>query len=122
MNTWVRYAVIGLVLVLGVIGLLWPFLPDRSRAGVVVGGAVAYPVQLVAFGLLLRYGGRLKTFLAVWVGGTLVRFAVVLGAGLLLVIRGGFDPTSLLLGLAGFFFGLLLLESAMYRPGSLGTH
>jgi len=119
---WLGYAAAGLGFVLVGIAVSWAFLSPDQRMGVLVGGAIAYPVQVLAFGLLLRYKDRLTTFLAVWVGGTLTRMGVVLGAGLILAIRTRLDPASVLLALAGFFFGLLLLESVFFRPGSLGTN
>ena len=122
MRLWLRYVGGGLGLVLGGVAATWIFLAPDQRLGVAVGGMIAYLVQVVAFGLLLRYRDRLNAFLAVWVGGTLVRMGVVLGVGLMLITRGGLDPASLLLALASFFFGLLLLESVFFRPGSLGTN
>ena len=121
MRLWLRYVGAGLGLVLTGVAATWFFLSPDQRHGVMVAGVIAYLIQIVAFGLLLRYRGQVNAFLAVWVGGTVTRLGVVLGVGLMLITRGGLDPASLLLALASFFFGLLILESAFFRPGSLGT-
>jgi hypothetical protein len=82
---------------------------------------VAFPVQILAFFLLVRYLGREKGFLLVWLGGTVVRMGVVLVAALLLTQVGELPPAPTLLGLAGFFFVLLLLEPLFLRSGGTET-
>jgi hypothetical protein len=119
---WLGYAVAGLALVGAGLLLSRLFMGPDDWMGVLIGGAIAYPVQLVAFGLLLRFRNRMKTFLVVWAGGTLVRMAVVLGAGLYVATNSSLPPAHFLLALAGFFFGLLLLESAFFRPGTMETN
>ena len=89
---------------------LWPFLSSSARAGIVVAALVAYPVQMVAFFMLIRFWGDGKHFLLVWVGGTVVRMGVLLIAALMVSQVEALPPAPTLLGLAGFFFGLLLLE------------
>lgn len=122
MTPWLRYGFAGFILV-GLLGAaVWPFLGPDARRGVLVGAAVAYPIQLVAFGLMVRYRDRANAFLAVWAGGTLVRMGSVLAVGLLLLKVEVADPTALLLALAGFFFGLLLLEPLFLRPGTLKSN
>jgi len=94
---------------------LWPWLDADARRGVVLAGLIALPVQITAFWLLLRYRDRLNGFLAVWAGGTLVRMAVVAVVATV-VIRARMDGSvTMLLALAGFFFGLLLLEPVFFR-------
>jgi hypothetical protein len=84
----------------------------------VIGASVAFPIQWVAFGLLLKFRHKANAFLAVWAGGTLVRMGTVLAAGLLLLQAESADPVALLLALAGFFFGMLLLEPLFLRTGT----
>ena len=94
---------------------LWPILDPADRQGVLVAAAIALPVQILAFSALVRLRGRLNGFLAVWAGGTLLRMFVV-GVAAFLAIRSGSDGAiAMLLALAGFFFGLLLLEPVYFR-------
>ena len=77
---------------------------------------VAFPIQMLAFFLLVRFWEDRKRFLLVWIGGTVVRMGVILVAALALTRVEGLSPAPTLLGLAGFFFGLLLLEPLFLRP------
>ena len=117
MSPVLRYGGVGLSILLLANLVLWPFLAPPGRAGVAVAALVAFPVQMVAFFLLVRFWGRGKRFLLVWVGGTLVRMAVILVAALVLTRVSGLPPAPTLLGLAGFFFGLLLLEPLFLSSG-----
>lgn len=109
------YAALAFVLLaLAVLGLRPVLGPDAHR-GVVMAAAVAYPVQVVAFWLLLRYRSEMKGFLAAWVGGTLVRMALVLGAGVFLAVSELLPPVPTLVAFASFFFVLLLLEPLFFR-------
>lgn len=115
MSPSLKYAATGVGAVAAVVLGLWPFLDTASRTGLLIAAAVALPVQAVAFALLNRYRGRLNGFLAAWVGGTLVRM-LVLGVVAFAVTRSGPDGVmATLLGLVGFFFGLLLLEPVYFR-------
>ncbi len=96
--------------------LLWPFLESPARAGLAAAALVAFPIQMVAFFLLVRFWGDGRRFVLVWVSGTLVRMGVILVAALALTRLGRLPPAPTLLGLAGFFFGLLLLEPLFLRP------
>lgn len=111
------YAATGLGILGFFVAVLWPWLDASGRRGVLAAAAVAWPVQVAAFGLLVRHRGETRRFLAVWVGGTLVRMAVILAAAFALTRVSGLAPVPTLLGLAGFFFGLLLLEPVFFRRG-----
>jgi hypothetical protein len=104
-----------LVLLLANAGL-WPFLTHPGRIGVAVAALVAFPIQMVAFFMLIRFWGEGNRFLLVWVGGTVVRMGVLLLAALALWRSDTLPPAPTLLALAGFFFGLLLLEPLFLRP------
>jgi len=112
-----RYGGVALLSLLLIIALSWPWVSPSARAGILVAAAVAYPVQLVAFFLLVRHWGEGKKFLLVWVGGTVVRMGVVLLAALAVAEMESLPPAPMLVALAGFFFGLLLLEPLFLRPG-----
>jgi hypothetical protein len=115
----VRYALVGALFVAVVVAGVWPWLDAGGRTGLLVAAGVAYPAQLLGFGLLVRYRGRVKAFLAVWAGGTVVRLGLVLAMGLVLFRVSWIAPAPTLLGLAGLFFGLLLLEPLFF--GSVST-
>lgn len=116
MNAPLKYLAWGGGGVAVVILALWPFLDPAGRSGLLVAAAIALPVQMLAFMALMRVRGQLKGFLAVWVGGTLVRI-VVIGITAFFAIRSRpAGAVPMLLGLAGFFFGLLLLEPVFFRP------
>lgn len=101
-----------------VILALWPALDPAGRRGLLIAAAIALPVQFLAFVGLMKVRGQLNGFLAVWVGGTLLR-VVVIGITAFFAIRSGIDGLApMLLGLAGFFFGLLLLEPVFFRPAA----
>lgn len=116
MSASLKYAMTGGSAIALIVLGLWPFLDDAGRNGVLVAAAVAIPVQVGAFAVLHRYRGRLNGFLAAWVGGTMVRM-VVLAITTAVVIRSEMQgAVPMLLALAGFFFGLLLLEPVYFRP------
>jgi hypothetical protein len=115
MSPSLKYATIGASTIAIVVVGLMPILDAVAWKGVVVAAAIAIPVQVVAFAVLNRYHGQLNGFLAAWIGGTMLRM-VVLAVVAFVVIRGGTDgAVPMLLALAGFFFGLLLLEPVCFR-------
>lgn len=119
MTAPLSYAITGLAVVGATTLALWPFLDAPARQGVIMAGLIALPVQVTAFWLLDRYHRRINGFLAVWAGGTLVRMGVVAVAAFFVVRNDVPGAIALLLALAGFFFGLLLLEPLHFRPGPM---
>ena len=85
-------------------------LDSRSVVGILAAGVVAVPVQVAAFAVLVRARSGTRGFLAAWVGGTLVRLAAVGLGGWALVALLDLPPLPTLLGLAGFFFVMLVME------------
>lgn len=116
------YAVTGLVAVAAAGALLWPWLGEQGRTGLVVAGVVAWGVQVPAFAALVATRSRTKRFLAAWGAGTVVRMAVILLAALAVVRMPALPPMPTLLALAGFLFGLLLLEPVFFRKALHGTN
>lgn len=117
MKRTVRYALAGLLACLVGIAAIAPWLGGPSRYGLVVAAGLAWVVQVSAFAALVRFRESAKGFLAAWVGGTVVRMALVLVAAWAVVRFPELPPAPTLLGLAGFFFGLLLLEPFFFGPG-----
>lgn len=117
MNVPMKYAASAMVLVAAVTLLLWPFLDQPSRRGVLSAGLIALPVQVIAFTLLLRRFGQTTGFMAAWAGGVALRAVVVVGTAVVVVMTGTAGATALLLSLAGFFFALLMLEAVFLKKG-----
>ena len=115
MRALVRYALAGLLMIAIAVAALFPFLQEEGRRGVLCAAGVAYPVQVVAFGLLLRARGEPSRFFVWWGVGVAVRIGVVVIAGLVALRIESLGAEALLLSLAGFFFGLLLIEPAFLK-------
>ena len=116
-----KYAGTGTLGVVLVILGLWPFLDAANRGGLLVAAAVALPVQWLSFAALMRFRGKPNGFLGVWVGGVALRMCVVGLVAFLAVIRDAEGLIALLLALAGFLFGLLLLEPMYFKPEARET-
>ena len=112
-----RYGGVSLLVILLAVAGLWPWVSSSARAGILFAALVAFAVQMIAFILLVRFWGEGKKFLLVWVGGTVVRMGVILLAALWVSLREAFPAAPTLLALAGFFFGLLLLEPLFLGAG-----
>ncbi len=110
-----RYTLTGLLLIAVAVAALFPFLDDEGRKSVLLAAAVAYPVQITVFGLLLRSRGDPSRFFVWWGVGVAVRIGVVIIVGLLALRIESLGAEVLLLSLAGFFFGLLLIEPAFLK-------
>ncbi|MCG6956235.1 MAG: hypothetical protein LJF04_09610 [Gemmatimonadetes bacterium] len=115
MKASLRYAVTGSVALGAIILALWAFLDPAGRRGILLAAAIALPVQVAAFAVLVLCRTRYRRFLAVWAGGTLVRMAIVIAVAVLLVRSHVVGAVATLLALAGFFFLLLLLEPLYLR-------
>ncbi len=116
-----RYALIALLIVgLGAAALA-AFLDDAGRRGILLAALIAYPVQVMAFGLLLRARGEPTRFMVWWGAGIALRVAVVVAVGFASAALAAVDPAALLLSLVGFFFVLLLIEPAFLRAESKGA-
>jgi hypothetical protein len=112
-----KYGVAAVLLVAAVTLVLWPFLDQPSRRGVLTAGLIALPVQVLAFTTLVRHRGRTNGFMAAWAGGMAVRALVVVITAAAVMQTQAAGAVALLLSLAGFFFALLLLEAAFFREG-----
>jgi hypothetical protein len=86
-----------------------------ARRAIVLAAIIAYPLQLVAFALLLAVRDKTHVFMAGWLGGMLLRFGA-LGACLYWASRTTVVPRApLVLALVGFVFLLLLLGPVFLR-------
>ena len=121
MNQFYRYGGVALLALLVINAGLWPLLSPPARTGILVAALIAYPVQMLAFFLLVKYWDDKKRFLLVWVGGTVVRMGIILTAALVLTQVEVVPSAPTLLAMAGFFFGLLLLELLFLKPRGAET-
>lgn len=109
-----RYSIAGFLLVLVATLGMWPFMGPEGHRSLLLAAAVALPVQVGAFALLMRAGAHPTKFLLWWAVGVLGRMAIVIGIGLAITRMEGIEPSVLLLSTAGFFFALLLIEPAFF--------
>ena len=109
MTRTLKYATSCATLALVGVAASWPLLDGSGRAGVLSAAALALPLQVAAFWALSASWDNKQRFFAAWAGGMLLRMGVVAGAAGL-VVALGLPPLATLLGLAAFFFGMLLLE------------
>ena len=110
MSNVTKYAFTGLVGVALITLIFMPFLDSSGRRGLVIAALIALPIQIVTFAAMLSFRSNWNRFLAVWLGGTLLRMVVIGLAAFVAVRLDSEGLVPMLLALAGFFFGLLLIE------------
>lgn len=119
MKEFLHYTVLALILVAVATLGIGALLDDAGRRSLIWAAVVAIPVQLVAFAALLKLRDQGNAFLLAFLGGGAVRLGVLGVAGLLTTqMETGLAAAPLMLGLAGFFFALLLLEGWFLRQGT----
>ena len=115
MRAWLRYAAAtGVVVVVGAV-LLGLVLGGRSATAIGVGAGLAWLVQLVAFGLLLRGRRPGGSFVVGWGLGMGLRGLALAGLAWWVVRSGTLPAEPALLGLVGFVFVLVLMEPVFMR-------
>lgn len=112
-----RYAWMALAILAAANGVLFPLLDGPGRAGLLAASAVTFLFQVAAFAVLARYAHRPEQGFLVWIGTTVVRMGVVVAVGLSLTWFPELSPVTTLLGSAGFFFVLLILEPVFLARG-----
>ena len=121
MSNVTKYAFTGLIGVALITLVFMPFLDPAGRRGLVIAALIALPIQILAFSAMLSFRSDWNRFLVVWVGGTLLR-RVVIGLAAFVAIRLDLEGLApMLLALAGFFFGLLLIEPIYLRSENAET-
>ena len=115
-----KYGASALIVVGAITLLLWPFIDQPSRRGVLTAALIALPSQVLAFAGLIKYRARPNGFMAAWAGGMAFRALVVVITAFVVVQTRAAAAVALLLSLAGFLFALLLLEAAFFRRAVSG--
>jgi hypothetical protein len=105
-----KYAWAALAILAAANGVMFPWLDGPGRAGLLVAAAITFPVQVLAFALLCKHAVRPAEGLVVWIGAAAVRIAIVIALGLAVMSVPALSPVTTVLGCAGFFFVLLMLE------------
>ena len=115
MSNVTKYAFTGLLGVALITLVFMPFLDPAGRRGLVIAALIALPIQILAFSAMLSFRSDWNRFLVVWVGGTLLRMIVIALAAFVAIRLDLEGLAPMLLALAGFFFGLLLIEPIYLR-------
>ena len=100
-------------LVVLVVLAAWPFLERSSWTWLVVAGAGAFAAQLLLHVVLSKWRTDPKRFVAGILLGAAARLAIVVTALVWVALRGHPHPVALLLGLAGFLCGMLMIEASL---------
>lgn len=123
MKDFLLYAAVAFALVAAATVGVGAALDPVGRRSLVWAAAVALPVQLAVFGALLWARDRGNAFMLAFLGGGAARLGVLGVAGLLTTqTETGLAAAPLLLGLAGYFFALLLLEGWFLRRSTRNEH
>lgn len=101
-----------MVVAAGVATLL---VPAAAAAAIRFSAALAYALQVVAFGLLVAVRERQHLFLLGWLAGLVLRFGAVGVVAYWLTHDPVYPRGAALLSLVGFVFLLLLLEPLFLR-------
>lgn len=115
---WAGYAVPATVVTVLVVSVGWVAGTPSVAHGVLVAGAVALPLQLLVFALMVVPEKSSPAFLGMWVVGTFVRLLAVGGVAWLAAVNEAVEPLATLLSLVGLMFVLLLLEPWALRETS----
>lgn len=108
------YAAATGVLLVVLTGVVVVLVGAAEPGAVWLAAGVAWPVQVLAFWVLLKGRGG-SAFMLSWATGIALRFGAVAAVALWLARTQAFDPTTGLVSLVGFVFVLVLLEPLFLR-------
>jgi hypothetical protein len=110
MTAWLRYAGLSGVILVFLALVVVLAVSGADARSVWLAAAVAWPVQLVAFAVLLGSRRRQVGFVAGWGGGMALRFLALAGMAIWVTVSDAHHPESALLSLIGFVMVLVLIE------------
>jgi hypothetical protein len=116
-KVWLAYAGAGLVVVVVGAVLATLFVSAQDAGAVWFAAALAWVLQLIAFAALVVVRERNELFLIGWLGGLVLRFAVVGLVAFWLTRRAVLPLAPALVSLVAFVFVLLLMEPVFLRRG-----
>jgi len=114
-NSWVLYAATALAVTVVLAGIISSLLGGTAAKAVWFSAAAAYVIQITAFALLLYMRNDPNLFLSAWLGGMVIRFAVLGLATFGLSRTAALPQGPTLVSFVGFVFLLLLLEPVFLR-------
>jgi len=109
-RAWGRYGVAGGLAVALFVAIALASGSNTRRDAMLLALMVAVPVQVIAFGVLLRFRQKPAGFLSAWLGGTFLRLGALAWLAYRVVREELPEPAWSLLGLVAAFFVLHLLE------------
>ena len=115
MRAWSAYAVVGLMASAAIAGIASLALDFEATRAVWISAALAYVLQLAAFAALLKFRSNSQLFMAGWLVGMALRFAVVGLFAWWLANSQTLPRQAALVSLVGFVFVLLVLEPVFLR-------
>lgn len=120
-GSWLLYALIGLPITAAAAGIATLLVASGETRAVWIAAALAYGLQLIAFGMLLALRAHPNLFLAGWLGGMVLRFGALGLLAFWLGSSGALPRGTTLLSFVGFLFLLMLLEPVTLRWDLRGT-
>jgi hypothetical protein len=117
MSTWVAYAGASLLLVAAAALVCALALSGAAEAAVWFSAALAWTLQLLAFGGLVAVRHQPTLFTAGWLGGMMLRFMALAALVFFGSSTAAFPLKPLLVSFVTFLFLLVLLESVFLRRG-----
>lgn len=115
MKAWLAYALVAAALLALLATGVSLLLDADATPALWLGAAVAYAVQLLAFGALVAGRDSGTAFVVGWGGGMALRFAAVAAVAFWVTQRSTLPAAPALVGLVGFVFILVLLEPVFLR-------
>jgi hypothetical protein len=117
LKAWLLYAAVAALVTAAAAGVATLLVEPRSAGAVWFSAALAYVLQLAAFGALVLVRERHELFLLGWGIGMMLRFAAVGVVAFWLTRDPVFPPKPALVSLVAFVFILLMLEPLFLRRG-----
>jgi anaerobic C4-dicarboxylate transporter len=115
------FSAAALALVAMALGVSWPLMNREGWRWLALAGAVAFVAQVGLHVALLRWREDPKKFMKAVVFGAGGRLAVIVAGLTWVAVSAPTHPVVFMLGLVGFLFGMLLIESGLentnrFRP------
>ncbi|MGH7469851.1 MAG: hypothetical protein ACRENP_18035 [Longimicrobiales bacterium] len=114
-RSWLAYAAAGLALLSIAAGVGTLLVSGAAVKAIWVSAAIAYLLQLIAFGALVLVREQTQLFMAGYLAGMALRFGALGGVAWWLSRSAALPREAAMVSLAAFVFLLLLLEPVFLR-------